>query len=155
MSCGRLSWIWVSFWEAVKRCIYCVSLFFYYHQHNARKWLNSRLFTSVHSNLRRNSCHAAKWKLNNSTCTADTHAQCLMLNAYQTVIAGAGSICEEVLSVSQKVFAVPSAVTGQSKLENGIIQLVTRKPRSCRLRIMCEAFGNFSASKSNWPYLVV
>ena len=80
--------------------------------------------------------------------TSDSYRQCLV-TAYQTVIAGAGSICLEVPSVSQKAFVVPSAVTGQSKLENGVIQLVTRKPRLCRLRIMCEAFGNFSASKSN------
>jgi len=48
---------------------------------------------------------------------------------YQRVSAGAGSICEEVLSISQNFSAVPSAVAGQFKLENGVIQLVTRKPR--------------------------
>ena len=106
----------------------------------------------IHINLRQISYHRATWKL--------TFVRwCQMVIDYQRVSAGAGStngsFCIEVLSINQNFFAVPSAVTRQSKLENGVIQLVTRKPRWWRLWIMSEAFGNFFLSKSNWPYVVV
>ena len=71
---------------------------------------------------------------------------------YQRVNAGAGvNVRDELLSSSQNFFAFPSAVAGHSTFEKGVIQLVTRKPRACRLRIMPDAFGNFLMSKSNWP----